>query len=113
MKRHITHIAIPYTPLLNRLALVMCACIVLSLFLYGIFLLQAVVHTAGRATAERRIDALATKTSALEVQYLAKTKELTPARAQALGFVPPASASVIYATAASRSLGYNSLHGTQ
>jgi hypothetical protein len=84
-------------------ALLACVC-ALSAFLYGIFLLEAVGHTASRAHAAQDIRNLKTQLSALESRYLSATQELTPSYAAALGFVAPQSVSTVYATDESRVL---------
>lgn len=68
-----------------------------SVFLYGVFLLEAVAHTASRARAANEIKSIKSHLSDLESQYLSATQSLTPERAQALGFVPPASVATVYA----------------
>ncbi len=106
MRRQINTIAVPYTPLVNRLMLACCFGIAFSLFLYGIFLLLAVSHTAARVEAKSQIEKLSSSVSALEMEYLTKTKELTPERAELLGFVPTTEVTTVFRTAAARSFGY-------
>lgn len=96
MRRTIA-IAVPYTPLISRAAVVMCGIIALSLFLYGAFLLGAVSHTAKRADMGREVTKLTEVVSKLEVKYLTETKSLTPARAAALGFVEPSKVNTVFA----------------
>ena len=84
-------------------ALLACVCAA-SVFLYGVFLLEAVGHTAARARAGYAITALKSKLSIVESRYLAETQALTPARAQSLGFVRPAMVTTVYTTDASRVL---------
>jgi hypothetical protein len=81
----------------SAFALLACLCAV-SVFLYGAFLLLAVAHTASRARAGAAIVELKGKLSSVENRYLAATQELTPTYAAQLGFVRPASVSVVYAT---------------
>jgi hypothetical protein len=97
-------IALSYQPLLSRAAVVMACLCAISAFLYGAFLLEAVAHTAARASAERQVRDLSAKLSDLESTYLTSTQSLTPQRAQALGYVTPAVVTTVYADAASRSL---------
>jgi len=86
-----------YQPYLGRIAtLLACAC-ALSLFLYGVFLLEAVAHAASLASAEKQTRDIASQMSALEGQYLVDTQALTPEKAQALGFVTPAVVSTVVA----------------
>jgi hypothetical protein len=68
-----------------------------SVFLYGVFLLEAVAHTAARARAAEAVTELKSKLSDVESQYLVATQAITPARAQALGFVPPKTVATVYA----------------
>lgn len=70
------------------MAIMACVCTV-SVFLYGIFLLMAVSHTAARTTAQRHIQEIATHLGDLEGHLLVATKDLTLVRAVELGFVPP------------------------
>jgi hypothetical protein len=88
--------AVTYTPLLTRLTALFVAVIVVSLFLYAIFLLEAVAHTASRAHAETDIEAMATELSSLETQYLTLTRSVTPERAALLGFVAPTSVTTVF-----------------
>lgn len=75
-----------------------------SVFCYGLFLLEAVGHTAERAKAQSAIVSLKSKLSALESTYLAQTGSLNLALAQSLGFVAPKSVTTVYATDGSRTL---------
>jgi len=75
-----------------------------SVFLYGVFLLEAVGHTAARARAGHAVSALKSKLSDVESRYLEATQAITPARAQALGFVPPSSVATVYAADTARVL---------
>lgn len=75
-----------------------------SVFLYGVFLLEAVGHTAARARAGHAVAELKTQLSSVESRYLTETEAITPARAQALGFVPPASVATVYAAEAAQVL---------
>ena len=103
MRRHITKI-VPYTPFLTKCIYAMCAVIAFSIVLYGVFLLQAVAHTAERARLERDTKKLTSAVSVLEREYLLKTKELTAGRAHALGFVAPSQVSTVFAKRAVFSL---------
>lgn len=76
----------------------------LAIFLYGVFLLLAVMHTAARTSVEREITATVAMLGDLEAQYLAGTKKLTPERAAELGMVVPQSVSVVF-TAGAGALG--------
>ena len=99
-------IAIRYTPYLTAVSTILVGVIALSVFLYGVFLLEAVANTAKRANAEHGIMRLGTTVSSLEAQYLTRTREITLESAQALGFVAPKSVTTVYATAAVHALGY-------
>lgn len=76
----------------------------LAIFLYGTFLLLAVMHTAGRTSLERQINTTVAALGDLEAQYLAETKKLTPERAAELGMVAPTHVSVVF-TAGAGALG--------
>jgi len=93
-----------YTTYTTRLAAVLAVCCTLSVFLYGIFLLMAVSHTASRTAAERQITKLSANLSDIEMQYLTQQKALTPELAAELGFVRSTNVSTVYATAGSRTL---------
>lgn len=80
----------------NALLAVVCAA---SVFLYGIFLLMAVVHTASRTAAEHRIKTLAAELGEMEMTYLTQQKAITPEHAEMLGFVSPRAVSVVYTNA--------------
>ncbi len=84
-------------------ALLATVCAV-SVFLYGMFLLEAVGHTAARAHAGHTMTELKSKLSAVESEYLAATQALTPARAESLGFVAPKLVATVYAADASHVL---------
>jgi hypothetical protein len=88
--------ALTYQPYLSRSAAVLAGVCAIAIFLYGTFLLLAVMHTAGRTALEKQINATTAKLADLESVYLAKTKELTPEHALALGFVPPTSVSMVF-----------------
>ena len=105
-------IAITYTPVLNKVSTVLAGLIALSVLLYGIFLLEAVANTAKRTAAEKQVRELTAQTGTLEAQYLSLTQEMTPARAQALGFVTPQKVTTVYAVAPSQTLGYRSSQNT-
>jgi outer membrane murein-binding lipoprotein Lpp len=91
-------IAITYTPYMKRTLAVLAAVVALSIFLYGIFLLEAVGNTAKRTALERDVRNLSSKVSGLEQTYLAATREMTLERAKALGFVVPSQITTVYAT---------------
>ena len=90
-------LAITYTPHLRRALAVLAAIVALSVFLYGIFLLEAVGNTAERTRAEREIRALTSRVIGLEAAYLEKTREMTLERAHAMGFVTPAEVTTVIA----------------
>jgi hypothetical protein len=97
-------IAIKYNPYLTRVGAVLAAVIALSALLYGIFLLEAVAHTAKRTSMGREIRELTSKIGLMQAQSLAMTKGITPDHARELGFTAPSSVSTVFATEASRSL---------
>jgi len=92
----------------TRAGAALAATTVLSIFLYGTFLLLAVEHAAARTNAQHQIDKLAAHVGDLETQYLTAARTLTPDTAAQLGFVPPTTVTTVYATAASRSLSLRS-----
>ncbi len=97
-------IAIQSTSHIKRIMAVLAAIIALSVFLYGIFLLEAVGNTAERTSAERSIRSLTSSVSSLEQAYLDNTRDLTLERAQALGFVAPAHVTTVFADAGAHAL---------
>ena len=99
-------IALIYTPHLTRAAAMLGGIIGLSLFLYSVFLLEAVAHTATRAQAQSEIHTTTSRLSTLEAQYLSLTGGMTEAKAEELGFVRPTEVSTVFATNAAHSLGY-------
>jgi hypothetical protein len=96
--------AITYTPHLKRAMAFFAALTALSVFLYGIFLLEAVGNTAERTSAERQVHTLTTKVSTLEQAYLSATREMTLERAHAMGFITPVQVTTVFAVAGTRSL---------
>jgi|SRR3989344_806997 len=106
MKRTARAIALTFNPRLHRASALMAFLVVCSLLLYGIFLLEAVGSTAKRASAEREIRTITAELSTMQARYLAYTKEISPERAEALGFVTPTEVSTVYAS--SRPLTFSS-----
>ena len=96
-----------YNTYLARTAAALTVLCTVSVFLYGIFLLMAVTHTAGRTAAERQITNLSANLGDMEMQYLTEQKSLTPERALALGFVVPTQVSTVYADANAQTLTLN------
>ena len=97
-------IALKYNPYLTRLAVLLAATTVIAALLYGIFLLEAVAHTAKRTNIEREARALTSELGGLQAKSLALTKGLTPEHARELGFTEPIKVSTVFATEANRSL---------
>jgi hypothetical protein len=87
---------------------VLAAFCTLSVFLYGIFLLMAVAHTAARTAAQRQVDKITANLGDMEMRYLSQERSITPERAQELGLVKPGVVSTVYSTAATRTLTINS-----
>jgi hypothetical protein len=87
--RSLERSAVQYSGYLPRIAAIMAVIFALSVFLYGIFLLEAVAQTASKTTAERQIGSLSSQLGVLEGKYLSATQSLTPERAEALGYVAP------------------------
>ncbi len=83
----------------RAIALLTMVC-TLSVFLYGFFLLEAVAHTASRSSAQHSVTVLQGKLGALESQYLAQSRALTPEIASTLGFVAPVRVDSVYAPTA-------------
>lgn len=90
-------IALSYGPYMTRIMAGLAGIIALSLFLYGIFLLEAVAHTAERTEAEREVAIHTSELSELQATYLTLTKEITPTRAESIGFVSPVRVTSVYA----------------
>jgi hypothetical protein len=90
-----------YNFLLMRATAALAALCAVCIFLYGIFLLMAVAHTAARTDAERQITHITANLGELEARYLAQERSLTPEYAQSLGFVAPEKISSVYASAGS------------
>ncbi len=99
------------TPHLSRLMALFAAVVVVSVFLYGFLLLEAVGHTAARTAAEKEIRAISSELGGLEARYLSHTKEVTPELAGALGFVTPTETTVVFATSYSRTLSLGTIEG--
>jgi hypothetical protein len=96
-----------YDIYLTRAIAILAALCTLAVFLYGIFLLMAVAHTAARSTAQRKANEIAANLGDMDMQYLTQDRSLTPERAQALGLVRPSEVSTVYSTAATRTLTIN------
>ena len=97
--------ALLQTYLIRTIAVLTGVCTV-AVFLYGIFLLLAVSHTASRTAAQKQVVALNAHLGSLEMQYLTLTKDITPGRAAALGFIntTPDGHITVFTGASSRSL---------
>lgn len=93
-----------YQLYLTRTIAVLAGVCALSVFLYGVFLMLAVEHTATRTALHEKVDELTAELGNLESQYLRGTRELTPERAYELGFVKPVDKSAVFADADARSL---------
>ena len=98
-----------YNIYLSRIITVLSVCCAVSVFLYGIFLLMAVTHTASRTAAERQINQISAHLGDIEMAYLTQQKALTPERAAELGFVKPQSVSTVFASAGSKTLTLNEI----
>ena len=97
-------IALTYTPHLTRTIAILASALMLSVFLYGFFLLEAVAHAASLTDATHSIRSLQGEVSKLEEQYLSATKDITRERAAELGFVAPISVSTVFAVNPAKSL---------
>lgn len=82
---------------LARTAAALAGICAIAVFLYGVFLLLAVAHTAARTDAQAKIENVSAHLSDMEAQYLAAEKSLTPERAAELGFTAPVRVSTVYA----------------
>lgn len=97
-----------YRAYLNRTAaLLACVCAV-SVLLYGVFLLEAVAHTASQTAAQRHIGQITERLGDLEAQYLTNSRGLTKEKALQLGYIVPTQVTTVFATAA---IGALSLRG--
>lgn len=83
----------------KRLNTVLGALIALFALLYAVFLLMAVAHASARAAASERVEELAARLSTLESRYLALEREVTPARAEALGLIKPSVSTTVFSDA--------------
>lgn len=97
-------IAIKYNPYLTRMGALLALVIAVSALLYGIFLLEAVAHTAKRAAAEREVRELTAALGVLQAQELTLTRTVTPEYAYELGFTEPERVSTVFVTGPTRSL---------
>lgn len=80
----------------RTMALLVGVC-ALSVFLYVVFLMLAVEHTASRSASREHMDALTVEVSALETSYLQDMEKITPSRATELGFVTATDVVPVYA----------------
>jgi hypothetical protein len=106
MPRKLNPIAL-YHLYVRRAVAALAAVIVVSTFLYGFFLLEAVSHAASQAAARREVAQLSSRVGELQSKYLTATRALTPALARSLGFVAPVDVATVYADASALSLSAN------
>ncbi len=99
-------VALSCLPYIPRIAALLVVVSTIAAFLYGTFLLEAVGQAASRTTAMHRIHDLSSELGILEGQYLTATADLTPERAQALGYVTPAQVSTVLIDANTTSLSF-------
>ena len=85
-----------YNAYIGRIVALLAGTLAIAVFLYGAFLLGAVAHATGRTAAEREVQRLSVEVSSLENIYLTETKELSPERAAALGFVESKNIATVY-----------------
>ena len=97
-----------YQQYVHRAIALLGGVVVVSAFLYGTFLLEAVLHTAARSHAQKQVAELSSKISGLEARYLAATKSLTKERALSLGYVDPPEITTVFASALSPTLSLSS-----
>ncbi|HVZ75887.1 MAG TPA: hypothetical protein VG934_01290 [Candidatus Paceibacterota bacterium] len=100
-------IAITYTPYLNRLNALFAAVIALSVFFYGVFLLEAVANAAKRTDAQKELSAITTHIGEMETGYLAATRDLTLDSVKAMGYVAPAGITTVLADGSMKALSEN------
>ena len=86
-----------YQLYLSRAIALLVGVCAISVFLYVVFLMLAVEHTASRTAAQNNVDDLRTEVSALETQYLRDMEILTPERAAELGFIAPKDVTPVFA----------------
>jgi len=86
-----------YQLYLSRAIAALIGICALSVFLYVVFLMLAVGHTASRTASRDAIDKLTVEVSALESSYLRDMESITPARASELGFVTPTDVTPVFA----------------
>lgn len=102
MQRRLT-ILQQYELYAGRVAALAAGVCALCVFLYGALLLGAVAHAAKHSAAQKQADTLSKNISALEAQYLSKTRVLTAQTAKDLGFVSPVAVSTVRITTPSLS----------
>ena len=85
-----------YNAHMGRFVALLAGALAIVAFLYGVFLLGAVAHAAGRTAAEREVGRLGAEVSRLESAYLTETKGLSLERAAAMGFVEPKNIATVY-----------------
>jgi hypothetical protein len=93
-----------YQVYLSRTIAVLAGVCALSVFLYGVFLMLAIEHTATRTALQSQVDELTVHLSTLEAEYLRQTRALSPERAAELGFVAPKDTVAVFADSDARSL---------
>jgi hypothetical protein len=86
-----------YQLYLSRTIALLAGICVLSIFLYLVFLMLAVEHTAKRSSLQDSVATLTVEVSSLEAQYLKSVKSLSPEHAAALGFVMPDKVTPVFA----------------
>jgi hypothetical protein len=91
------HILTIYHLYAGRITAALLGTVLMSVLVYGMLLLGAVSHAAGRTAAEREVRALNATVAELESRYLVATKSLSPERAAAMGFVTPVSVATVFA----------------
>ena len=94
-----------------RIAALCAGVVALFAFLYGAFLLGAVVHTAAQTKARAQTVALASEVSALETRYFAIIRSITPERAQELGLSTPKESTTVFATVGSKAISLQGFRG--
>lgn len=87
-----------------KIAGMLAAACVFSVFCYGAFLLMAVSHAAGLRGVEEKVATIEAKVSSLQTTYLERTKTLTPEVARSMGFVEPTKQSTVLAQGSGLSL---------
>ena len=95
-----------YQIYVSRSIAVLAGICALAVFLYGVFLMIAVEHTATRTAVQSQVDALTLQLGSLETQYLTESRTLTPEYAAQLGYVTPTQTTAVFTDSDANSLSF-------